>query len=172
MSACGCICMCVREHACLMSSFIFICFADKTSLFFFDFPFLFFFAGKMSLAHIDPSLALGFYCDDKNDFEDLIRYSLLRSLSVSLCLSLSLAVMYILTHTHVCTHTPTHTHARTHTHTHTHTYTHTHPRTNTHTQADRGAGGWRQHAHGVGRRSCSRLFVHGRCGRGYRYAGG
>ncbi len=30
-------------------------------------------AGKMSLAHIDPSLALGFYCDDKNDFEDLIR---------------------------------------------------------------------------------------------------
>ena len=31
-------------------------------------------AGKMSLAHIDPSLALGFYCDDKNDFEDLIRY--------------------------------------------------------------------------------------------------
>jgi hypothetical protein len=32
-------------------------------------------AGKMSLAHIDPSLALGFYCDDKNDFEDLIRYT-------------------------------------------------------------------------------------------------
>jgi len=31
-------------------------------------------AGKMSLAHIDPSLALGFYCDDKNEFEDLIRY--------------------------------------------------------------------------------------------------
>ncbi|EKX53294.1 hypothetical protein GUITHDRAFT_133035 [Guillardia theta CCMP2712] len=29
--------------------------------------------GKMSLAHIDPSLALGFYCDDKSDFEDLIR---------------------------------------------------------------------------------------------------
>ena len=29
--------------------------------------------GKMSLAHIDPSLALGFYCDDKNDFEDLLR---------------------------------------------------------------------------------------------------
>jgi hypothetical protein len=29
----------------------------------------------MSLAHIDPSLALGFYCDDKNDFEDLIRYT-------------------------------------------------------------------------------------------------
>jgi hypothetical protein len=28
----------------------------------------------MSLAHIDPSLALGFYCDDKNEFEDLIRY--------------------------------------------------------------------------------------------------
>mmetsp|Transcript_30173 Transcript_30173/g.68267 ORF Transcript_30173/g.68267 Transcript_30173/m.68267 type:complete len:628 (-) Transcript_30173:86-1969(-) len=29
--------------------------------------------GKMSLAHIDPSLALGFYCDDKSDFEDLLR---------------------------------------------------------------------------------------------------
>jgi len=26
---------------------------------------------KMSLAHIDPSLALGFYCDDKSDFDDL-----------------------------------------------------------------------------------------------------
>mmetsp|Transcript_42479 Transcript_42479/g.66516 ORF Transcript_42479/g.66516 Transcript_42479/m.66516 type:complete len:513 (+) Transcript_42479:419-1957(+) len=28
---------------------------------------------KMSLAHIDPSLALGFYCDDKSDFDDLCR---------------------------------------------------------------------------------------------------
>jgi len=28
---------------------------------------------KMSLAHIDPSLALGFYCDDKSDFEDLFK---------------------------------------------------------------------------------------------------
>ena len=61
----------------------------------------------MSLAHIDPSLALGFYCDDKNDFEDLIRYSLLRSLSVSLCLSLSLSVSRCDVHTY--THTHTHT---------------------------------------------------------------
>eukprot|EP00286_Rhodomonas_abbreviata_P003612 CAMPEP_0181347866 /NCGR_PEP_ID=MMETSP1101-20121128/34102_1 /TAXON_ID=46948 /ORGANISM="Rhodomonas abbreviata, Strain Caron Lab Isolate" /LENGTH=611 /DNA_ID=CAMNT_0023460099 /DNA_START=338 /DNA_END=2174 /DNA_ORIENTATION=+ len=28
---------------------------------------------KMSLAHIDPSLALGFYCDDKSDFDDLCK---------------------------------------------------------------------------------------------------
>ena len=30
-------------------------------------------AEAMSLAHIDPSLALGFYCDDKSDFDDLCR---------------------------------------------------------------------------------------------------
>lgn len=28
---------------------------------------------KMSLANIDPSLALGFYCDDRSDFDDLCR---------------------------------------------------------------------------------------------------
>ena len=68
---------------------------------------------RIPLSELDPSIALGFFCKDEQDLDDLIRR--LKSVRYYMYMYTDLCDLYDIVAN--CTHT--------HTHTHIHTYTHT-----------------------------------------------